>query len=304
MAYFNTSLRRFHLICAPLTTFLTKACFYHNADYRTHKFGAYQHLLLTLFAQFDHTESANALLEEINDVECQGRERNLREMIGFNKLDFGQPVTLNQSSFSRANQQRDYRLWRYCFHKLYHQAKGRLLPKQLEGLGRVVAVDGTLLDCLAKMAWAVYRTGTNKLKGHFFFDLSGLPEKLVLTSGKGSEREILETHFRPGITYLIDRGYNCYALFRQMIKAQAHFVTRLLDGAVVTVLETYQVSAEQASKGIVSDPEGGIGSAGQYRNSATGSLSGRARGEMELYHQSVGFRTLLNCRAIRDALGN
>jgi hypothetical protein len=253
MNHFNISWRRFHLLCAPLTTFLQEACLTHNADYRTHKFGAWQHLLLTIFAQLDHSESANALVEELNDLECAGRERNLREMIGFNQLEFGQPVSLNQSSFSRANRERSYRLWRYCFHQLYHQAKGRLQPQQLEGLGRVVAVDGTFLDCLTKMAWAVYRTTTNKLKGHFFFDLDGLPEKLVLTTGKGSEREILETHFRPAITYLIDRGYNSYELFRQMLKAQAHFVTRLLDGAIVTVRETHLVSEDQASRGIVSD---------------------------------------------------
>lgn len=38
-----------------------------------------------------------------------------------------------------------------------------------------------------------------------------------------------------------------------MLKAQAHFVTRLLDGAIVTVRKTHPLSEDQVSRGIVSD---------------------------------------------------
>jgi hypothetical protein len=62
------------------------------------------------------------------------------------------------------------------------------------------------------MSWASYRSTKNKLKGHFFFNLDGLPERLVLTAGTGSERDVLRTNLRSGVTYLIDRGYNDYAL--------------------------------------------------------------------------------------------
>ena len=67
---------------------------------------------------------------------------------------------------------------------------GRVEEHGVEGLGRVVAVDGTLFDCLPKMSWASYRSTKNKLKGHFFFNLDGLPERLVLTAGTGSERDV------------------------------------------------------------------------------------------------------------------
>ena len=55
-------------------------------------------MLLTLFAHLSAAPSANAVLEELNDLECHCHERNLRQMLGFDQLDFGEPVTLHQSS--------------------------------------------------------------------------------------------------------------------------------------------------------------------------------------------------------------
>ena len=210
-------------------------------------------MLLSIFAHLSAAPSANAVLEELNDLECQSRERNLRQMLGFDQLDFGEPVTLHQSSLSRANAHRSWRVWCYCFHRLLAQAKAHCQPRELEGLGRVVAVDGSLFNCLPRMIWAAYRTSSNKVKGHFFFDPLGLPQRLVLTTGKGSEREVLSTYFQAGVTYLIDRGYNDYDLFKFLQKQKANFVTRLLSNAVVTVLETFPLEQAQREWGIVAD---------------------------------------------------
>jgi hypothetical protein len=171
---FTTAKHLFELLVAPLMSFLQEAALTHKADYRTHKFSATQHVLLTIFAQLTHTESANELVDELNDLACQGQARNLRSLIGFNFSDVDGPVQLNQSSFSRANQNRSYRLWQYCFHRLWHHLRPLVaeLP-ELKGLGKLVAVDGTLLECVGRMSWAVYRQTKNKLKGHFFFDLAG-----------------------------------------------------------------------------------------------------------------------------------
>lgn len=79
--------------------------------------------LLTIFAQLTHTESANELVAELNDLGGQGQARNLRSLIGFNFIDVNRPVQLNQSSFSYANQHRSYRLWQYCFHRLWYNLR-------------------------------------------------------------------------------------------------------------------------------------------------------------------------------------
>lgn len=253
MPDFTTSQRFFHLLLAPLLTFLPTSILSHNSDFRCRKFKAHSHLLLTLYAHLKGTESANALVEELNDISAASQAYNLRQLVGFEGFEWGEPLTLNQSSFSRANAQRSYRLWRYCFHRLLARATKLCRPAELAGLGRIIAVDGTLFDCLNRMVWAVYSASSHKLKGHFFFDLNGLPDKLVLTTGKGSEREILSTHYCKGVTYLFDRGYLDYELFRQLSQQAVGFVTRPLNRLVVKVLEEFEVAPEQGGQGIVQD---------------------------------------------------
>ena len=258
---FTSSPKLFHLVLAPLLAVLPKAVLAHRSDWRCHKFTATHHVLLSIFAHLAHVPSANALLEELNDLDSAGHERNLRELVGFDGLEWGEPVGLNQSSFSRANANRSYRLWRYLFHQVWQQAKAHIALPQLEGLGQIVAVDGSLFDCLARMSWAVYRSSTPKVKGHFFFNLDGLPERLVLTTGVASEREVLATNYRAGVTYLLDRGYNDYALFGNLVKARAHFVTRMLKNAVWTGLEDYPLSSTEGSVGVKADQQIQLGQA-------------------------------------------
>lgn len=259
MLDFTISPRQFHLLVAPLLSFLSKAVRWHRSDYRARKFKTQQHLLLTVFAHLTKTESANALVEELNDTQTTNPNRNLRSLIGFDQTEWGESVTINQSSFSRANATRSYRVWRYSFHRLLDRATKLCPPNELAGLGRLVAVDGTLFDCLNRMAWAVYRASSNKVKGHFFLDLNGLPDKLVLTSGKGSEREVLGTHYRKGVTYLFDRGYLDYELFSHLTKEKVWFITRPLKSLVVEVLEERKLEPCQSAQGIRHDQKVRLG---------------------------------------------
>lgn len=260
MVNFNSNSRFFHLLVAPLVALFPRLAESHASDKGYRKFKTLPHLLLTIFAQLLQVESANALLEELNDYTLPKEGRNLRQLIGFEGEEDGEPRRLHQSSFSRANTNRSYQVWQACFQHLLDYAKARY-PARLAGLGKVVAVDGTLFDCLARMAWAVYRTTKNKVKGHYFLDLNGIPDKLVLTTGKGSETEILATHFRAGITYIFDRGYNDYSLFRQMTEQTAFFVTRLKAGAIVNGLTNLPVSLAGRTFGIISDQKVRLGQA-------------------------------------------
>jgi IS4 transposase len=103
------------------------------------------------------------------------------------------------------------------------------------------------------MTWAVYRTTIKKVKGHFFLNLDGLPQKLVLTDGKGSERAVLENQIKAGYFYVFDRGYDDYTLFAAFRTLHAHFLTRLKSSANFEVLENHPVPPEQARVGVSSD---------------------------------------------------
>jgi hypothetical protein len=256
MSNFTINPNRFQWLVAPLLTILDAAIDGHKSDWHCRKFSARTHLLLSLYAQLSHAPSANALLEELNDTGLAPQSaRNLRQMLAFDGLDPHtlQPITLNQSSFSRANAHRSWRLWRYCFHQLWSVAARHCQLKQLAGLGDIVALDGSFLDCLPRMTWALYRKDSPKLKGHFFFNANGLPEKMVLTTGKGSERDVLRQHLRKGSTYVFDRGYNSYDLFDHLSQAACYFVTRLLANASIQIICSSTLDAEQHQQGIVGD---------------------------------------------------
>lgn len=252
MPDFTISKRRFHFITAPLRRLAPK---FVPAEPHCRKFSFMTHLWLSLAAQLLKIDSANTLLEELNDVTGPHAQRNLRQLVGFDFTDEQtlQPVQLNQSSFSRANQSHSYSLWRKCWEALLPYARQHCQPHHLAALGPLVAIDGTLFDCLARMVWATYTHSAKKVKGHVLFDLSGLPTKLVLTTGTGSEREVLRQALHAGITYLMDRGYNDYALFLKIQAAQADFVTRMLKSTVYSLVHANSVSQAQQHLGILSD---------------------------------------------------
>lgn len=258
MVDFTTSPTRWSLLVRPLQDLLTDAVTAHRADYRCHKFPAGVQVLLSVFAQLDHIESGRALIEELNDLTCTDHDRNLRQLVGFDGTDYwAEPLRLNQSSWSRANSQRSWRLWRYLFHRLLKVVRSKVSFAQLEGLGsigKLVAVDGSLFDCLPQMVWALYRSEANKVKAHFFYEiLTSLPVKMVVTTGKGDERQVLEEHFEPYTTYIVDRGYLDFSLFALMLKLKADFVTRAKAKLNFKVLQSHPVPAEQTLLGVESD---------------------------------------------------
>lgn len=245
----------FHLLLAPVRSLLQTATVKHQSNWHLRKFSAYTHFGLSLYAQFAKVESANALLEELNDLAPATPASSLRQLLDFDWIDpyTGGAVQLNQSSFSRANTKRSYRLWRTCFEGLWPLALRQLPCHKFEGLGQIIAVNGSLFDCLTRMAWATYRTNCCKVKGHFFFDLGSVPTHLVLTTGTGSEREALRQNLQPNITYIFDRGYNDYSLFAAVRENKAHFVTRLLSNASYRVAQTLALTHPQIQAGVQRD---------------------------------------------------
>jgi hypothetical protein len=250
---------RFGLLCQPLLGLLDQAVLAHHTDFGFRKFKSKTHLLLTIYAHLMQIQSSRALIEALNDTELEEAQPGLRQLVDFDGVDgWGQPLALDQSNFSRANQNRSWRLWRYLAYQVLKLVRPHLNCHQLEGLqalklNELLVVDGSLFDCLAHMKWATYRTTSNKIRLHFFYALDGTPDKLVLTSGKGSERSVLEEHLRSDFTYIFDRGYNDYDLYSTIIKARSHFVTRLLKNAVFEVVEEKPLTQDALELGLVQD---------------------------------------------------
>lgn len=149
---------------------------------------------------------------------------------------------ISKSSFFEAMNERGLEQFLLVFEALQQQAKN-VLPDQHPELGRLVAIDGSLIDAVLSMQWAEYRKGAKKARTHIGLDLNhSIPSKIFLTSGKEAERPFVDRILRPGETAVCDRGYQSHRDFDQLQAAGKHFVTRIKDKTTKTCLESYPVA--------------------------------------------------------------
>ena len=77
-----------------------------------------------------------------------------------------------------------------------------------------------------------------KGKLHLGFDLNhGIPRKLFLTEGNGSERPFVSRIIDPGQTGVLDRGYKAHHLFDQWQQDGCHFVCRIKEVTHIEIIE-------------------------------------------------------------------
>ena len=142
---------------------------------------------------------------------------------------------------------------------------GRALPlasaKDLEALKGLTAVDGSLLPALPRTAWALWVDEKHRAaKMHLAFEvLRGVPVKVSVTEGNGSEKDELRKMLEAGRLYVVDRGYAEYQLFQEIIDGKSSFVGRIRNDANWTVVEERPISPEAKAAGVLSDREVWLG---------------------------------------------
>jgi hypothetical protein len=131
--------------------------------------------------------------------------------------------------------------------ELATRARARPRPAATEAhpLAELIAVDGTLLPALPRMAWALWQNPTHRAaKAHVAFAVfSAVPVRATVTDGNGSEREQLRALARPGEFYVLDRGYAAFDLCRELDARGCQFVQRVQEN---TAFEPLTAGAENA----------------------------------------------------------
>jgi hypothetical protein len=126
--------------------------------------------------------------------------------------------------------------------------------------GILTIVDGTLINALSKMTWALWKTEQKAIKAHTQFDLQkNVPVRITITDGNGDEREVLADNLEPGRIYVKDRGYASLALFQQILDNHSSFVCRVKDNTVYECLQEYELTADARSAGIIFDKKVRLG---------------------------------------------
>ena len=135
------------------------------------------------------------------------------------------------------------------------------IPGFAASKGVLTAVDGTLIEAVAGMAWATWRSDRNGVKVHTQFEiLKGIPADMVVTDANGNEKTVLSDNLQPNRIYVMDRGYAKYTLLQDILNAKSSFVCRIRDNAVWQEIQNNPVSAKALAEGVVFDKTVTLGS--------------------------------------------
>ncbi|MDK1039750.1 MAG: IS4 family transposase [Actinomycetota bacterium] len=120
---------------------------------------------------------------------------------------------------------------------------------------QLLAVDGTFFAVAPRIAWAIYNSKqTGSVRVHMHFDiLRGVPDHATLTAGQDSEGQQLSLALKPNCLYVMDRGFQSYQLFSDIVAAGSDFVGRLRKTACCDVIEHRPLTAEDRAGGVISD---------------------------------------------------
>lgn len=128
------------------------------------------------------------------------------------------------------------------------------IPGLDESKGVLTAVDGTLIEAVAKMAWATWRSDRNGIKVHTQFEiLKGIPVDMEVTDANANERTVLSEKLQPDRLYIMDRGYAKYSLLQEILNGKSSFVCRIRDNAVFQEIQNNPLSEKAQSQGILFD---------------------------------------------------
>lgn len=128
------------------------------------------------------------------------------------------------------------------------------IPGFAASKGVLTAVDGTLIEAVAGMAWATWRSDRNGVKVHTQFEiLKGIPVDMEVTCANGNEKTVLSDNLQPNRIYVMDRGYAKYSLLQAILNVKSSFVCRIRDNAVWQEIQDNPVSAKALAEGVVFD---------------------------------------------------
>lgn len=190
--------------------------------------------------------------------------RGIQQASGFRKVqrDLGVDKT-SLGSLSEAARVFDAELVRPLIRDLADQ----LMPLQkgvdAEALKTLTAVDGSLLPALPKMAWALWNYDHKKAaRLHLHFEvLKSVPIAAKITEGKSCEKKALHEMLEAGRFYVMDRGYEQFLLFQEIVDRGSSFVCAVRDQMTWKVIEERPLSAEARAAGVAYDAKVHLGGA-------------------------------------------
>jgi hypothetical protein len=215
----------------------------YNGNYRTKEFTCWRQFLCMSFGQLTHRESVSDTLL------CLKLHSDKLYHLGIGKV-------VNKSTLTRANENRDWRIYQDFALKLIESAKE--LYKSTNQLdvnlkGRVFAIDATVIDlCLAVFWWASFRSTKAAVKLHTLLDLkTSIPEFILVTEGDVHDVKALDSfEIEKGSYYVMDKAYVDFKRLYRIHSERAYFVVRAKTNLDANIVASRNV---KEGTGILSD---------------------------------------------------
>jgi hypothetical protein len=104
---------------------------------------------------------------------------------------------------------------------------------ELDALGKLYCIDGSVFPAIASMLWAEYTSRNQALRLHLCFELNRMiPAHFLVGTGKSNEKKALLQMLEADVTYIADRGYLSFPLLAAIVTAQAFFIVRAKSNLV------------------------------------------------------------------------
>ncbi len=232
----------------PLVRAFTDARFRTKPNHRRRRLGAESIVVALVFSQMRRLESLRAIAEAFSDTS------RVRSVLG---LSVVRRSTLSDALSGRLRKDpSDSRLLSFTqalFQTVTRHAASSL-GQAKDATTALLAVDGSVFNATAKMLFARFDSERNALKAHVAFNIAEyVPAFITLTKATGCEKKELRKQIRRGRTYILDRGYVGFELFRAIKQRRAWFVTRMKRGINLEVVKSFAVSAAETQMGVLQD---------------------------------------------------
>jgi hypothetical protein len=195
---------------------------HYKGNYKTKEFTSWKHFLCLAFGQLTHRESMS------DTMLCLKLNSSKLFHLGIGKV-------FDKSTVSRANENRDWRIFQDFGIKLIEQAKE--LYKDSNELdfdlkGDVFALDSTTVDlCLDVFWWATFRSTKAAIKIHTLLDCkTSIPEFIFISEGDVHDVNMLDIlPIVKGSYYVMDKAYIDFERLYSLHLKRAYFVIRAKD---------------------------------------------------------------------------
>jgi len=202
----------------------------YNGDYRTRELNCWNQFVQLFFGQLTS-------LNSLRDI-CLCLKAHKRKL-----YHLGIKQNVNQSTLSRANEKRDWRIFaefgEYLI-KLVRPLYANHPVPNVDVDNEIFILDSTTISLSIKLfTWASGKYSRGAVKIHTLLDLRGnIPSFMLITDGKYHDSNVLDVIIpEANAIYLMDKAYVDFVALYSMQQADAFFVTRAKSSLKYSILE-------------------------------------------------------------------